>query len=1486
MKTQEFLSYLCSLDIKLFIDDGRLKCNAPKGVITPELQKELSSRKAEIIAFLQTVQTSDLSTIQPILPTSRDQVLDLSFAQQRLWFLGQLDSDSSPYHISKALRIQGSLHIESLHQALNTILARHEVLRTTYSVVDGHPYQVIASPTPIALPLIDLSHAPAEEQPTKLQQLLQQEMSRSFDLSTDCMLRTTLIRLAEHDHVLVLVMHHIASDGWSMGILFQELSALYGAFTNAFTNGQSSLLPSSVLQDLPIQYADFAVWQRNWLRGEVLEQHLTYWKTKLKDASLLQLPTDYPRPPVLTFTGKRLIRVLPPSLTTALHSLSQKEGVTLFMTLLTAFKILLSRMAGQEDVVIGSPIAGRDRVETETLIGFFINTVVMRTWVSAEATFSELLQQVRETTLEAYSYQALPFEKLVEELQPERDLSRTPIFQVWFNMLNLDRISPDLSGLTTDWFPLPEFPSKFDLTLYVGQREDEIRIQLVYNANLFTETRVDELLAQFEYLLEQVVHAPNQSVHSYSLVTPTSRDRLPDPTAALPEPYYAPVPELIEAWAQRYPEYPAILQGTQTWSYQQLITRARTIAHSLLAQGVLPGTVVAITGDRSFGLIAGILGIFLSGGVLLTVDPQLPETRQKLFLDKADAQFAIIVETEPDTLTLDVLNGYATLTVAPDTGQVIAPNSITASQTPLPELSPDHPAYIFFTSGTTGTPKGILGVHKGISHFLHWQRETFNVTPSDRVCQLTSLSFDALLRDIFLPLTSGAVLCLPKDETIVLSSEVFHWLEQEEISILHTVPARVQSWLMEYSNLDASNPISLRHLRLVFFSGEPLMDTLISRWRQAFPETGQLINLYGPTETTMVKCYYSVPEPPQPGSQPGGWAIFDTQALILTQTNHLCGIGELGEIVLRTPFRTLGYINAPDENQRRFIPNPLREDAQDLIYYTGDLGRYRPDGALEVLGRNDTQVKIRGVRIELGEIESVLHQHPTIGAAVVTAHENSSGEKSLVAYLVITTREQPSSQDLRLFLRQQLPDYMLPSRFMFLEAMPLLPNGKVDRRALPTPEPSHQASEETFVAHRDELERDLTRIWEEVLDTKPIGVRDNFFDLGGHSLLAVRLFAQIEKRFGKTLPLATLFQAATIEDLANLIRQEDWLAPWSSLVAVQPNGSKPPLFLMHGGGGNVLVYRDIALFLGPDQPIYGLQARGLDGKVVPYTRIEDKASHFIAQIKTVQPHGPYFLGGLSTGGTIAWEMAQQLWAQGEDVALLALFDTSGPGYPKILPPIPRLLSVLRWAAFDTSRRAVNLPGKLIQQTKQFGMRRAWTHLLEKLGIRKRVMDENQRIQELRGQKKRKMIIEKQKYASISRWEKWINIIIVAILKKSSNPYYATRFAKGMYREFMSDLPEALQDVQEAAIEAKLKYVVQVYPGRVIYFRASERPPGVYNDPEVGWSGMAKGGLEIYEIPGNHTSIVQSPVLGERLRACLVKAQRQSVRECSPVGGRR
>lgn len=1340
-------------------------------------------------------------------------IFPLSFAQERLWFLDQMAPGSTLYNEPLAFRMSGALNMVALGQTFEAIVARHESLRTTFPMMDEHPVQCIAERGSISLAVIDLAGLPDTDREHEAMRLAAEESKRPFDLAKGPLLRVNLLRLGDQEHILLLTMHHIVTDAWSIEIMVQEIATLYEAFSHG-------TIPS--LQELPIQYADFSEWQREWLQGEVLEAQVSYWKKQLGgNRPMMELPTDRPRPAMQTYLGKQKSLTLSKTLHEALKALSQREEVTLFMTLLAAFQTLLHRHTGQDDITVGLPVANRNRPEIEGLIGFFVNTLVLRSDLSGNPTFRELLKRVREVALGAYDHQDLPFEKLVEELRPERSFTHhNPLFNVWVNFKNRPLTSFESGGITFSPLDIFEPIARWPITLNLIQEKDSLSLSLVCQFDLFSEEWMSILMEQYHQLLEQIAALPEEQISSYSLITPGTNPLLPDPSASVAEPKQEPVSSMFSYWAKKTPEYPAVTQNKRLWTYGELAEKSDALEQALRGLSQQRKEVVAILGLRSFGLIASMIGVLKSGSVLLSIDRNLPKARQALMLKETKARTLLYVgdirseysefENEFNLNILDVDSATGHLK---EVKRDPSPKKSNSGET-----VPDDAAYIFFTSGTTGVPKGVLGSHRGLSHFVNWQRETFGVGPNDRCAQLTGLSFDAVLRDIFLPLTSGATLCLPDEDLLSGSNGILPWLDREQISIFHAVPTLAHSWLA-----DGATGVSLKSIRWVFLVGEPLMDSLVRQWRTAFPESGEIVNFYGPTETTLIKCFYRVPANLSPGVQPIGRPLPQTQVLVLRRNFQLCGIGEPGEIAIRTPFRSFGYINVPEESRKRFSKNPFRNDETDLVYLTGDRGRYRPDGSLEFLGRLDNQVKIRGVRIELGEIESVLGQLEAVREVVVMAREDIPGDKRLVAYIVPNGDNTPSVSKLRDHLKETLPEYMVPSAFVMLERFPITPNGKVDRRALPAPEYSRPDIEETYVAPQTPVEQSVAEIWADVLGVERVGVNDNFFELGGHSLLAVKLFIRIRKWSGIDLPLATLFKSPTVRALAELLdpggstdpvsraTMDEISSPlqqWRSLVPIQPKGNRPPVFLVHAIGGNLLYYLSLLRHVGPDQPVYGLQARGLDGVQPPHSSIEEMASYYIAEIRSVQPSGPYFLGGASFGGTVAFEIAQQLTQQGEKVAFLGLLDAIGPG--------PR---GYRYSRGSVRMRLSRVQRDIIAQQ---------TPLL--VSLSKRI------------------------YRYLSNRVRTLRLVFTRLLTRS--------------------VPLELRDtyLYRSHHKGLKRYLPHRYFGPITLFRgpAGERWP--YNDPELGWKDVAGGGLRIIIIPAGHYEFVESPQLGAQFAEKLKEAQ--------------
>lgn len=1201
--------------------------------------------------------------------TRRPKRIPASFGQQRLWFIDRLEPQSAAFNMPVVLQLEGHLAVNALERALYEVVRRHEVLRTTFGMQDGQLMQVVHPFETGKLAIQDLSALPDPDRTETARRNIAAEARTPFDLEQGPLLRMRLIRLNEAEHVLSINMHHIITDGWSRDIFMREVTTLYHTYLGR---------PAPPLAELPIQYGDYAVWQREHLQGKTLDAELSYWRQQLgSNSSVTELPVQYHRPAMPDSRGGRQEVLLDEQLSSSLETLSRRERVTLFMTVLAGLKALLYRQTLQEEITVGTVVSGRTRPETENLIGFFNNSLVLRTAVAPSLSFREFLHRVEEVALQAFAHQEVPFEKVVEMIEPERHLGRRPLFEV---MINFNPVPPQqatVAGLSMSPVDLGEPEAKHPITLYVGRLLDRISLSIVYQKALYSARRIESLLSQYVSLLQQVVVAPDEQVGRYRLREARPVASIPDPTTSIEAPAYDSVVERFNRCARGAPDQIAVTQLGRSWTYGELCGRAHAIAWLLVEGGIQPGDTVGVTGVRSFGLIASIVGVLAARGVLLLVDTNVPEVRKQQMAQQAAMRKIIWVhETGAGNSWLDSLPSVITLSVAPDTGT--ATESAAAGVRAGVLLVPAHSdaAYIFFTSGTTGKPKGIQCSHNGLAHFIDWESTEFRVGPGDRCAMLSGLSFEPVMRDVFLPLTNGATLCLPYRDFEARMREVPLWLDRERVSIIHLVPAIGQLFLAL-----SDHRVSLRALRLVLFAGEPLSDSLVRRWRAAFPDSGEVANLYGPTETTLAKFFYMVPSELSPGIQPVGKPLPHTQGLVLNRHGNLCGLGEPGEIVIRTPYRSLGYIGSGAGTGQTFAANPFSNEPDDLVYFTRDIGRYRADGVLEILGRADHQVKIRGVRIELEEIEAIVSRYADVATCVAAVRQYGELDQRLIAYVVPLPGRSIPVGELRRYLKRELPKYNIPSHIVVLDELPLTANGKVNRHALPAPDMTRTEIDSVSVGPRDETERELCRIWEEILGMQPIGATDNFFELGGHSLLAIELIARIEKRFGVAVPLAALFEAGTVEHLAARLRH----GPQSRggpLVHVQPYGERRPLFFVHPAGGSALCYAPLAKRLEPEQPFYALQAIGLDGEAAPLTSIEQMAAAYIKAIKEIQSQGPYFLGGWSMGGLVAYEMACQITAAGGMVARLVLLDQRAPEAASQAEPLDDV-SILRRACGDT-----------------------------------------------------------------------------------------------------------------------------------------------------------------------------------------------------------
>jgi len=1192
-----------------------------------------------VAEFSQTLDGASRQQFLPIQPVSRSGELPLSFAEQRLWFLDRLqESETVAYNEQEALRLYGPLSIEALQRAVEEIFRRHEVLRTNYQSTDGSPVRVIHPERDLKMPIVDLQHLPPEAQLKEVQHLGSQEIRQPFDLASDCLLRVTLLQLAANDYVLLLTMHHIITDGWSTGVFAHELEALYGAYVL----GKPSPLPQ-----LQIQYADFACWQRQPTTSQMLAPQLSYWKQQLAGAPpLLELPTDYPRPTVLSSRGAKEFFELGVELTQQLKGLSQEEGVTLFMTLFAAFSTLLYRYSGQEDIVVGTPIANRNRREIEGLMGFFVNTLVLRSGFEGNPSFVELLHRVRQTSLDAYNNQDLPFEQLVEALQPERSLSHSPIFQVMFALQNAPMEPLDLPGMSFNWLQMESAKAKFDLTLSMEETEAGLIGYWEYNCDLFSAATIGRAIGHFQTLLSAIVANPGARVGELPLLTAAERHQLlvewNDTFAEYPQTQC--IHQLFEEQVERSPDAVAVVFEGEQLTYRELNAKANKLAHYLQSLGVSPEVLVGICVERSLSMIVGLLGILKAGGAYVPFDSNSPPERLAFML--ADAGILIILTQEK---LKSAIPSLPDVTICLDTDwHQIARQTATNLATPVTSNSL---AYVIYTSGSTGKPKGVLIQHHNVTRLFAATESWFSFNSKDVWTLFHSYAFDFSVWEIWGALLYGGCLVVVPYWISRSPEKFYQLLCQHQVTVLNQTPSAFRQ-LIRVEEL--REPEKVLHLRYVIFGGEALeIEGLESWFARHGDRSPKLINMYGITETTVHVTYrqLTISDLNRNGS-PIGSQIRDLQIYILDKHLQPVPIAVAGELHVGGAGLARGYLNRPELTAQKFIDNPFSYSPGSRLYKTGDKARYLRDGNIEFIGRIDNQVKIRGFRIELGEISATLTQHPDLLEAVAHVREDSPGEKRIVAYIV--TKEEVASASLRSFLKTKLPDYMVPSAFVFLDAMPLTANGKVDRRALPKPDADREVG---ATAPRTTTELQLVQIWSEVLNIPTVGVRDNFFDLGGHSLLAVRLMARIEQQLGTPLPLATLFSEPTIENQASLLSAAIDAQPISPLVAIQKIGEKPPFFCVHPVGGNVLCYAALARELGNNRPFYGLQSPGF------LTSIEEMAARYIEAMQTVRPMGPYYLGGWSMGGVVAWEMARQLQASGQEVELLALIDSYAPEAP-------------------------------------------------------------------------------------------------------------------------------------------------------------------------------------------------------------------------------
>lgn len=1095
-----------------------------------DIGKRLSGLSPEKLALLmqQLKKKGETGSQAMLIPRrTKSDVHPLSFAQQRLWFIDQLEPGSYAHNILTAIRFSGELERSALERSIDEIVRRHESLRATFHTVDGQPVQVIAPSWPNLLQSISLESFPESEREAEVLRLANSEVLVPFDLQKGPMLRATLMRLGEREHVLLFTMHHIISDGWSRGVLIREFSSLYDAYLQG---------KPSPLAELPIQYADYAAWQRERLDGKLLEKELGYWTKQFEYFnSVLELPTDRVRPAVQSFRGARHHFGLPSHLTAALEELALHEGSTLFIILLAAFKVLLMRYARQDDIVVGTPVANRSRVETEGLIGFFANTLALRTDLSGDPSFRELLARVRQVAVGAYAHQELPFERLVEDLRPQRDLSRTPLFQVMFLLDNTPLETLKLANLKVNPIEFDGKISPFDLSLHLEQRTQGVKGSFEFNTDLFEEPTVARIAECFLQLLQGLVAQPDERLSVLPLLSEAAKHQLIVDwnSTSIDYPGEACVHELFARQAEQTPEAVALTSEKRQLSYRELDACANQLAHRLRKMGVGPETIVAVCLERSVEMIVALLATLKAGGAYVPLDAAYPQERLAFILEDAAAQVlltqrrlaGILPESKCEVVYLDT----EWESLAQENHEV-----------PIVEVAPENVAYVIYTSGSSGLPKGVQITHRALANYTHAAAREYQINAHDRVLQFASISFDTSAEEIYPCLTRGATLVVRSDSMISTVSFFLDKCREQSLTFLSLPTAY---WHEVVSGIAAEKLSFPSCVRLVILGGEKANPKHWSLWKEHVRPSTLLENTYGPTEATVIATAYKMIRETADDSVvreiPIGRPLPNTQCYVLDQHLQPLPVTVPGQLYIGGAGLSRGYLNSPELTADRFIPNPFSPGGSERLYRTGDVARHRPDGNLEFIGRVDEQVKLRGFRVEPGEVEAALVTHSQVEQAIVLLREDAR-QKRLVAYVVAANQQKElNAGSLRSYLKTKLPDYMVPSVFVVLPVFPLNRNGKVDRRALPPPDQSSPELEADYVAPRTEVEAKLAEIWAESLGVNRVGIHDNFFELGGHSLLATQLNARIVKAFGVELTLRSLFESPTVAGFAALIAQEE-----------------------------------------------------------------------------------------------------------------------------------------------------------------------------------------------------------------------------------------------------------------------------------------------------------------------------------------------------------
>lgn len=1267
----DFIRELSDRHIRIEVQDGNLRVSAPKGAITPNLRNELVIRKEELIEFYQGPALL-VDQEEPIRPIDRSDwsVVPLSYSQEGLWFLEKLNPGEATYHVPIGIEFLGKVRPEVFNKSIGWLMKRHEALRTAFHERDNVAYPVVLPEVDIPFREIDLADFDPGERDLKWGRILRRFLHDPFDLSEAPLFRAVLFRLEPERYHLVLNLHHMIADGWSLGILIQELGMAY----DAFASGSMPDLPT-----LRHQFVDYAAWQKTRfaMQSGRHQAALAYWKNHLSGVpQLLNLPTDRPRPQHVTVSGGMINFKVGSDVSAGIQQLAKREHVTPFMVLLSAYYLLLSRYSRQNDIVVGTPVANRPYEDLEGIVGYFANTIPLRSQIDPTLLFVDYLKKIRQIALEGFDNQEIPFEMVVDQVQPERSTAWNPIYQVMFALQNNRVEWPSLSEVDTrllNHFAMEN--SKLDLFFEMWEEDGHFVGQVEYNAHLFDVISVRRMVGHYVTLLSGIVRAPHTALHALPLMLPNERNQIVIDwnQTDFPYPDEAMVHELFELQVRKSADQVALIVGEDeaqlTW--RELNQRGNQLAHYLQQIGVGEGSLVGVSMARSADMIVSLLAILKAGGAWLPLDPDYPADRLRYIV--ADAKPDVIVTQQMPEV--DWLADYAgrLLPLAAEKDAIAAQP---AGNLPTTGRSEDR-LYVLYTSGSTGKAKGVVGSHRGAVNRFSWMWHKYPFAAGEVAAQKTTLNFVDSVWEIFGPLLKGVPLVLVPDNYVADPGRLIPFLAAKKVTRLVLVPSLLQAILNRFASLVDQLP----DLLLWTTSGEALSAGLYNQFCEAHPKA-VLLNIYGSSEVSADVTCLDTSRYPTQDKMYIGKPIDNMRVYILDDRLKPLPVGVPGEICIAGPGLALGYHNRPELTAERFVPDAVT--GIGLMFKTGDIGRFNADGQIEYLGRSDFQLKIRGVRIEPGEIEHVLGLHPDVQESLVGGWVSKAGEKELTVWFKLADGVQtaPEVSALRMFLSQHLPTYMIPSRFVNVPAFPLTPNGKIDRRKLPPPTLDAYQTELPHTLPRDEVEEDLVRIWKQVLVLPKISVFDDFFELGGQSILAVQMFGQIRDHFHVDLNLSQLFVTSRVAELADVIREKkrsDALpkqetAPMAvanpqsqgekqlkHLVRIHAgDASKRPIFCVHGAGGNVLFYQKWKRYLG-DQPFWAFQARGIDGVSAPHASIVEMATAYVQELLAVEPNGPWILGGYSGGGVVALEMGIQLQALGHPLSPVVLLDTFHPG---------------------------------------------------------------------------------------------------------------------------------------------------------------------------------------------------------------------------------